>query len=1264
MPIDDKRRISQTHDGQGTPITSTPDGVKQRLDVDLGSPVASPVPVQAEQQIANAEIASIKLGGGGVWAGSGDMLFDKDNTTEISNDGTAPGGTIEVEFTHPILIARVGFRRGVTGPMSGCTTTVEAIDGSSFLVFSSPAGMLVDGIDSLNFSAILATKISVLFNGPALAPYWISEMSILKSIEVKATVVVPPITLTNTPPMPLFMQEQGQVVNAEVNFNVTGSWTGTPDMLFDKNVAIGMAGAGTITIMLNSPLLVGQVAMVGTLANVDITIIELNGAPTPIGVGVSGPSFTSGNFTPRLISGIIIVAHTPSEINEVMILKAKEVKTTPTAISNTPTTPLYTQSPQVLTLDEIDVAGSTITGGVITGGIANLFDQDISTGIQASVGPLVVTLKLKNTMLLSRIVMRKISTQPYYMVEPTIEVQTVNGVWVKVLDYVTPHDFTQYTGVDTGNFKDNKAPGPNRTFPVVMSPIPSIAVRLTVPGALSNIGEVTIWKTIETKSYVYNEVKEPLFVQDQKEMVSDEIDLINATWSYWNGVPELLFDKNPATNMNFNWGLITTGILTIPFKNPIPISRICGVLALSGASWQVEINTMNGWVSVPYSLLANGFDTGEFGTVMALGVRFTSHAGFTGGSGTFTELTIMKASPGAITNSPVKPLFTQEQGQVVLDEVDQVNSVINGVQTGTLADLFDKDQSTEVVIDGALGNGVVIALKSPLLIARLSAMVSQFGASFVRKDIKITITDVEYIDHVVYDGTSYGRPTPSYGVDSGNFKDQPNYPIVALPSSPINASVIKIETLTDDSGVYWSIGELSIFKVKEVKAFCYNEPSGPLYTEDDQHISSDEIWWPSFLGSGFYGDPKTLFDKNPSNYPLVLVAGGSLMFPFNTGHIISRVALTGMGSETISLSLIMGDGSILALPSISQGYYDSGNIAPTMCYGLFITLATGFVGISEMSVIKAHEVKISTDPAHPTQVQAEQQMTVDEINFTQSEIQIVNPSNLDMTNLVVLFKKNLWGTSITYQYNSSPGQTTLTIVFNTQQLISRVGFLYYLGVPVTLPIEITVFDIMGNPHTVLSKVPLPNETAGIDTGNFDPILANQVNITLPDASVMYLQEIGIFKVIETKTAMNRTFEDELIIFPAEAISPNSSIGPGGVVVPPLANLVGTGILIDKVKQNTVCVELTIVDAGNIGSMTLDVQWVYSPDNGTTWYYMSTYTVSEAWSTTNPSGFVVAGGIAFRQIAQPVGAYNKYIAIFIHNKGTGAVQVEGHIVKQR
>jgi hypothetical protein len=310
------------------------------------------------------------------------------------------------------------------------------------------------------------------------------------------------------------------------------------------------------------------------------------------------------------------------------------------------------------------------------------------------------------------------------------------------------------------------------------------------------------------------------------------------------------------------------------------------------------------------------------------------------------------------------------------------------------------------------------------------------GIVQLRKDISITVVDVEGVSHLVYNGL-LGIPTYADGVDSGNFKEQPNFPIGGGGQGcPIMTKSIIISTLSDDDGVDWSISEITILKTIETKAFVYNEPSFPVFTQDEGVITHDEIWWPNIIPMGLLTTPESVkfpFLKVPDATWMTIANMGFVQYPFNSPKLIDRVVVQANLFAPTLIQLMGLDGVTpvftATIPAGATGY-DSGRITPVMAISFVITAGAGQAQVINIGLYKVHGVMTEATQKSPLQVEAEQQVVLDELDLAASNAQSANIGG-PPTDITPTIDKD-HNTSVT-----GDGAWVVAHVFKAPKLISR-----------------------------------------------------------------------------------------------------------------------------------------------------------------------------------------------------------------------------------
>jgi hypothetical protein len=652
--------------------------VKGAVSIDWENTPEDPMHVDAQQIVTTEEIDLVNSTVTGFHViGTLSGLFDHDRATGITADGPVPL-VVTIELRTIMLLSRVALvkmtaQTGVYFPKievrNVMGTWVTVLDYANDLNW-------YDGVDSGNFKAdayakgpsrgnagpqspIEATAVRITSNPLAQMTTTIGEVVIHKTTETKSYIY-------NEPREPAHVQTVQQICLDEVDtqrttFSVTldGFFdTIAIEKLFNKQMGVGgilftngiLVGTGTIKIVFRFPILIARIAGIGVFPAGTTIGIYTVGSALPVGIyglAVSNThGFDSDNFVPRLVTAIEILLPDDAEIDEITIMKVIEMKGTVSFdVANEPQNPVYTQMPQVLSLGEIDATLTSWAGAGVLGAWQDLFDWDQTTGVQDPGGVGVLTVTFKSPMLISRVAALRLSPGGAGFNRPKIEVQRMDGTWTTVLDYSDPIDYTEYQGIDTGNFKANAALGPGRAHQPT-SPIMARGVRLSnLSGIAMSISEVRILKTIETKAFVYNEPAEPVFVQDERQMATDEIDLHATTFASADGIwssyaVERLFNKQVGVGQIGFTYVSTPGVLTVAFRHPTLINRI-GLVGAYPTGTAVQVTSIDGMVTTVLTLAAPvslGMETGNFEPILARNIIITMS-----GNATFDEIAILKA---------------------------------------------------------------------------------------------------------------------------------------------------------------------------------------------------------------------------------------------------------------------------------------------------------------------------------------------------------------------------------------------------------------------------------------------------------------------------------------------------------------------------------------------------------------------------------------------------------------------------------------------
>lgn len=278
-----------------------------------------PLQVQAPQQVSLDDVSGFTPAVG--VSGDPRSLLDKNRNTSIT---IAAGGGLPIVFRSPLLISRIG----VLGTLANLTVTVIGIDGVATPVIVGAVNPT--GADSGAFAApILASQVNI---GQGLVGSTLLQVIILKTIEIEGDVAVT-VDSSNTPGEPIFVQEQGQIVNEEATITTGGAGFTTPTNTLDKipGTTSVSAGAATITYTFGSPLLIGRIAVDGDVIGLTITAVLPDGTVvtllTPAVTDTDGADTL--NFEPQPFKSVTLTVAGATTLREVAILKAKEVKAAP-----------------------------------------------------------------------------------------------------------------------------------------------------------------------------------------------------------------------------------------------------------------------------------------------------------------------------------------------------------------------------------------------------------------------------------------------------------------------------------------------------------------------------------------------------------------------------------------------------------------------------------------------------------------------------------------------------------------------------------------------------------------------------------------------------------------------------------------------------------------------------------------------------------------------------------------------------------------------
>ena len=295
-------------------MTSILEGVEEIGGGGGGGAPAFPTYAQMLQQIVVGEIntalaTKTNMAGGNLVT----LFFDKSMATGYATTGGV--ATIHIPLQFPILIARISL--SMVGPAAAIT--VNDVKGIATVVAN----------DTNFVTPLMAVSIDIV----PVHPSTINEIVILKVIEVKTTVSIGGVTVDDTPATPLFVQDQNQLVAEEVAISGTAGVVGAANII-DKNnatAAVIAAGANTITVTLNTPLLISRLNLRGSLAHISITALKSDGTTVTL-VAINTSTILGvdvGNFEPFYATVIFITQGAGSggsTLVELSVQKIIEVK--------------------------------------------------------------------------------------------------------------------------------------------------------------------------------------------------------------------------------------------------------------------------------------------------------------------------------------------------------------------------------------------------------------------------------------------------------------------------------------------------------------------------------------------------------------------------------------------------------------------------------------------------------------------------------------------------------------------------------------------------------------------------------------------------------------------------------------------------------------------------------------------------------------------------------------------------------------------------
>ena len=579
-----------------------------------------------------------------------------------------------------------------------------------------------------------------------------------------------------------------------------------------------------------------------------------------------------------------------------------------------------------------DISNIIVTAGVQNE--ANMLDQNPDTQTVIGAGVQTITVNMLHSILIGRVLANGLLNNI------SIDLIQPNGALITIGPIVGP-------SLDSG--------------PIVPLFVIGVRVNQAIASPGSLITELTILKVIPVQAQVTANVNvnntpdTPLFVQDQHEVCNEEVTI---TVTGFVGSPLLLFDRDMTTGIATPAS--TPGVITVDYNASLLTARVV-LAATLPVGTIITLTPISGAPKVwTLGAAVVGWDSGNFTPMMAISLVIDAPSDIA--PSIVNEITIIKAgdNKSTVVNTPDTPLHTQCLQVVSLDEVNQTTTILTGDTMGGVPDLFDRDDTTEIDFDGNAGSGVDTNLKATVMLGRVVVSGGTFG---IPNSVVITVYDTAGDAHVVYDGIkNNSSPHIVSGIDTGNFKDQPGVVFSGSSTSPIPTTRI---TITDVGGISqaWSMSELTLFKVIETKAFIYNEPSAPVFTQDEGVICSDEIWWPNVSQFGVI-IPETVkypFMKIPSGIWPMIAPTGFVVYPFNSPKLIDRVVVQGDFDDDATVQLLGLDGITPVWTGtipMGLGGLDSGPIAPVTATSVMITAgAGGEADVYAINLYKVHGVQ-------------------------------------------------------------------------------------------------------------------------------------------------------------------------------------------------------------------------------------------------------------------------------------------------------------------
>lgn len=573
---------------------------------------------------------------------------------------------------------------------------------------------------------------------------------------------------------------------------------------------------------------------------------------------------------------------------------------------------------------------------------------------------------------------------------------------------------------------------------------------------------------------------------------------------------------------------------------------------------------------------------------------------------------------------PSAPNIVQTQNEVTSIEVDLLasNASFVGYAPADITKVLDKRSSTSVA---SLGAGTFsIFLQQALSIGRVSVLGS-FGGGFT-----ITITK---IDGTVTVFGPFGAS--AFGVDTGLF-------------APVEVTKITITNAAGASTIKEVVARKGIVINGSISTNVTidNTPGTPIFTQDQGVIGNEEV---SLTATGGpVGALTNALDRDAST-TVVWAGAGSLTATFAAPLLIDRVGVQGSvtGLTAVVTSIDGTTFTVIPLTTDADGA-DSGQFTPILATKVVFSF-TGATTIKEAPILKVKETEDGHTQKSPLQVEAEQQVVLDEVTIVDGPDGAF--AGQDMSKVM---DKDLSTTIV------STGEGEFDVNFKAPKLISRIAVAGDWPTPPT----ITVTDELLNTTTITGTA----TEFGIDTGNFDPIMARKIDFHFPDAPAT-VAEVTILKVIETKAAANLNPVANASYFSSVTlVGGDTKYANGAAFTTPdaIGAVAARFIDVGKDKQDTITAQVKAVAGAAVTTFSTFLDWYFS-FNAATWTYGGSSVFKDTAAAGNPTGFVAAAGTSEQALAKPANIYGKFIAIVVRHvspAGTNSITVTINLNRQR